>query len=424
MASPHRGLAARKLFSRFRLPLNLSNKKDRRVTNEISATANETMKSCTFEKKSSTRKSSLLDVPVTMFANARATSPLMDVSIANLLRDIRAGRYAASVTSLRNLRAVDAKAYDQKKTELPAFTMSGTAATRKEPLIHSGFIQVDLDDLGESLPTVRDKVMRDPHIAFGFVSPSGDGLKLGLRIDCDRHAESFAAAQVYFRDTFEVAIDKRVKDRLRLCFVSHDPDLWTNPDAAVLPVESVMQVCSKDSSASCTLQTAHLHHYSLHNTASLHNVTKATTSCDTVIENIRQARAALSLLEKENALLAKFYKDVIEPRFQAQPHARNNFLVEAVPFLYRAVSASVVLRLVGCFYDCNRALFNDPREQHLKEAEAVIAGVGETYIRELNADERAVYGELDRRETDGFRICRDLALLPDPEGKREPPACF
>lgn len=65
----------------------------------------------------------------------------------------------------------------------PAFTLSATARSWKEALAHSGFLQVDLDHLGGTRATVRAFVQADPHLAFGFVSPSGQGLKRGVRID-------------------------------------------------------------------------------------------------------------------------------------------------------------------------------------------------------------------------------------------------
>ena len=170
-----------------------------------------------------------------MFADAFAPEP-RTVALDTLLAAIKGDRYAAPIARLRQLRETDPDAYAREKRSLPAFLVSGTAKSRKEPLAHSGLLQVDLDKLNGTMPEVRAKVQADPHVAFGFVSPSGDGLKLGLRIDGDRHAESFAAAEAYFRETYGVAIDRAVKDRLRLCFVSHDPDLWQNPDAVPLPI--------------------------------------------------------------------------------------------------------------------------------------------------------------------------------------------
>lgn len=172
---------------------------------------------------------------VSMFADAFAKVP-RDCELAAVLEAVRTGRYAAQVARLRELRAKDVEAYDREKRKLPAFCISGTAASRTEPLEHSGLLQIDCDKLNGTADTLREQLKNDPHVAFGFVSPSGDGLKLGLRIDGDRHAESFEAAQDYFRDRYGVDVDEKVKDRLRLCFVSHDPEAWTNEKAEPLPI--------------------------------------------------------------------------------------------------------------------------------------------------------------------------------------------
>jgi hypothetical protein len=136
-----------------------------------------------------------------------------------------------------------------EKKNLPAFTISGTAQNRKQPGEHSGLLQIDLDNLNGALESVREKVKLDPHVAFGFVSPSGQGLKLGLRIDGQRHAESFLAAQAYFHGRYGLVIDRMVKDPLRLCFVSFDPDSWTSRDAVSLPLHSSPSI--RLHSASC-----------------------------------------------------------------------------------------------------------------------------------------------------------------------------
>jgi hypothetical protein len=185
---------------------------------------------------------------VTMFANAYVKKKQSDCMLAELLDDVRAGRYAKPIASIRatyqhvRVQTGDVKqakkAVNSAKQRLPSFCMSGTAADRKTPLVHSGFLQIDLDNLGDSLSAVREQVKNDPHVAFGFVSPSGDGLKLGLRITGDRHEESFAMAEGHFMDRYGLRIDKTVKDRFRLCFVSQDPEMWENPNSVVLNIES------------------------------------------------------------------------------------------------------------------------------------------------------------------------------------------
>ena len=141
-----------------------------------------------------------------------------------------------------------------------------------------------------------------------------------------------------------------------------------------------------------------------------------------MLANITAKREALDSLTAKHPNLVRLYTELIEPRYQAQEHARNDFIKQAVPFLYRAVAPQFVLELVGCFYDCNCALFNDTREQHMKEAKAMLESVTKTYTEELNADERGIYDALPGHEQEAFRICRDLAMLPEP--KRDPQTFF
>ena len=62
------------------------------------------------------------------------------------------------------------------------------------------------------------------------------------------------------------------------------------------------------------------------------------------------------------------------------PHQRNAFLNEAIPFLYRAVNPNLIKPLIEVFYIIHRPIFRDPISQHMKEAEALLEGVSETYF--------------------------------------------
>src|SRR5262245_40788930 len=195
---------------------------------------------------------------VSLFENAFAKVPSGEALLSEVLDDIKSERHAAQIAALRRLsgkvlsykqshptattetdpelKALE-KAAKNSKQQLLAFTMSGTCGVRKGKALqsHSGVLQVDIDDL-EQIEPMRSRLMKDPHVAFGFVSPSGRGLKLGLRIDGNHHAASFLAAESYFATTYKAGIDPSVKDLLRLCFVSHDPELWQNHEAKILPV--------------------------------------------------------------------------------------------------------------------------------------------------------------------------------------------
>jgi hypothetical protein len=149
---------------------------------------------------------------------------------------------------------------------------------------------------------------------------------------------------------------------------------------------------------------------------SLHNTPEI------ILRSILARKEALKALAAEHPNLARLYPTIVEARFQAQAGARNDFVVNAVTFLYRAVAKRCVLVLTGCFYDCNHLLFKDSREKHLKEANSMLESVAKSYIESLNAAERRIYDALPEHEQDAFRICRDFASLPEP--KRQPLTFF
>src|ERR1051326_7013928 len=185
----------------------------------------------------SVQNGALLSRRVAMFRNAFDKGRPRSVEVGKILDAIRCGKYASQIQGLRQTLGRDRKAYDEQKPNLAAFCVSGTAASRTHLAQHSGLLKVDLDKTGERLDEMRQRLKSDKHVAFGFVSPGGEGLKLGVVIDGSRHLESFHVVEAYFLDRYNVPIDKKCKDTLRLCFVSYDPELWVNPDAEPFTIE-------------------------------------------------------------------------------------------------------------------------------------------------------------------------------------------
>ena len=76
--------------------------------------------------------------------------------------------------------------------------------------------------------SLREKLKSDPFVLTAFVSPTGRGLKVWVRIlpDTSLHYASFLAAKRHFKEVHGVDIDGDCKDLARLCFVSDDPDIF------------------------------------------------------------------------------------------------------------------------------------------------------------------------------------------------------
>jgi hypothetical protein len=126
---------------------------------------------------------------VARWENALATEG-HTVSLADVIEEVRGERYQLIVRLLRGNWNVWSKDYRNKiKRALPAISVSGTASDRRTLLKHSGVLQVDMDYVSERLVALKEKARKDPFVVFGFTSPSGNGLKLGLRV---QRADSFA----------------------------------------------------------------------------------------------------------------------------------------------------------------------------------------------------------------------------------------
>ena len=129
-----------------------------------------------------------------------------------------------------------------------------------------------------------------------------------------------------------------------------------------------------------------------------------------ILSNMKSREEALNKLKAENPHLHRLYLKLIDQKYHAQPHQRNDFLNEAVPFLYRAVAPKLILPLVEFFYIVHSAIFNDSLGDHMKEAKALLKGVSETYRGTLSPDEQSLLEALKEREQIAYRILRDLAM--------------
>ena len=151
------------------------------------------------------------------------------IHLQDVLRDIQGGRYKTEVEKIRNSLNSGTNVAAELKKRLPGIMFSGLFSKRSAEGLKakSGLICADLDKV-ENIEAVRVKIQRDPHALAVFVSPSGTGLKVLLRIDPERsHLESFTATERYFLKTFGLELDKFCKDVCRLCFVSYDPKLFS-----------------------------------------------------------------------------------------------------------------------------------------------------------------------------------------------------
>jgi hypothetical protein len=145
------------------------------------------------------------------------------------------------VTKLRSLKTKKEKSDFKKK--FPYVTFSGVFEERAaDKLIeHSGFIVLDFDDL-EHLEDTFEQLKSESYIFAMFVSPRGTGLKILVKINPNKHLDSFLELEKYFSKNYNLKVDPSGKDVCRACFLTYDPNLFQNQDSKLFSIDDFYTV--------------------------------------------------------------------------------------------------------------------------------------------------------------------------------------
>jgi hypothetical protein len=165
--------------------------------------------------------------------------PIEDIPLSTIISNIKTGAYAESIEAIRMAKGMGKhERADQLKKELLAFTPSATFKDgRKKDLLtgYSGFVHLDFDKLGaDDLQRTFDLTAKNPFTYACFTSPSGDGLKVFIKVNADHqtHEQAYKQVQEHFEQTLQIQADPKCKDITRLCFVSDDPNAFLNESAS------------------------------------------------------------------------------------------------------------------------------------------------------------------------------------------------
>ncbi len=170
------------------------------------------------------------------YPSIKALKPSHILSLQEVCQIIQGSGLKTTTQEHRNRIKINPKDKSVKQS-LPAITCSGNFAGRKVDTLKqlSGFIQIDIDELQQPLAEVVKKIKVDPYTCLSFISPSGDGLKVLVRIpeDKENHKSYFLALEHYYQTKYNIAIDPAVKDLTRLMYLCYDPKVFLNLRAKV-----------------------------------------------------------------------------------------------------------------------------------------------------------------------------------------------
>lgn len=177
---------------------------------------------------------------VSLYANVKDTAG--DIKpIAHIINLIQSNNKII----IENIRSYqDKKTRNKLKNELSGFTASGTFTKRKaDGLIqHSGLIQIDIDEIDE-VSQMKEILSNDPFTYLCFLSPSGNGIKLLVKIEANAksHLQSFKELEAYYLSKYGITIDPSTKDLSRLCFLSYDPNLYYNKNSELFKCSNTVE---------------------------------------------------------------------------------------------------------------------------------------------------------------------------------------
>lgn len=164
-------------------------------------------------------------------------------SIQDILKDIISDRYKDQVENIRYLLSSgkDSEA-DHKKKLLTAFTVCGTFdKVRQAQYItnYNSHIIIDYDKLQiDQLVSFKKASSDIPYTLACFISPSGKGLKIIVKVDSQLqdHKAAFQEVTSYYDKILGIKSDQSGKDVSRLCFMSYDPQCFRRHNPTVFPV--------------------------------------------------------------------------------------------------------------------------------------------------------------------------------------------
>jgi twinkle protein len=167
---------------------------------------------------------------VTIFKNITDSKNPYYPKLSKIVDRIKTGNVKDLIEKIRTIQ--DKKDRDKYKKQLPSICFSGLFTHRANDAVkkHTGLVAIDFDHL-ENYKDFRESIIKDKYTFIAFKSPSGDGLKVVVKIPANikTHHLSCKALKVYYKtnklDNFE--------DIARVCYESYDPDIFVNPKSDV-----------------------------------------------------------------------------------------------------------------------------------------------------------------------------------------------
>lgn len=171
-----------------------------------------------------------MNLILTSFYDSIKSNSNIDRNMLDVFSEIQNGKYQTEIIKLRKNLGHS----KELKQNLNCFMISGTfAGSKKQENLnsYSQIIHLDYDYLPiDQLLTLKTKVSEISTTFACFISPSGKGLKVFIRINSTsyEHQMMYQEIRSFYDDVIGFESDNSCSNINRACFVSWDPELFLN----------------------------------------------------------------------------------------------------------------------------------------------------------------------------------------------------
>lgn len=166
---------------------------------------------------------------VSFYKSAKDVSPYQSKDVGIFLDRIRTGKSEKLVKEIRFQTTKEEK--NKLKIQLPGVTFAGEFIKRNNNSLKksSGLMIIDIDEV-EDVISLKEDIIKNKHVYSAWISPSGNGLKLLVKIPMVETDQDYKRIFKQVRELFS-DVDESGKDISRFCFESYDPNIYINLEA-------------------------------------------------------------------------------------------------------------------------------------------------------------------------------------------------
>lgn len=162
---------------------------------------------------------------------------IVDEDLDTVIQTIREERFKKRINKMRACYDTDKASYDYLKHKLPVILFTGIYKHYGNDglLVPSNLAIIDFDKIPlQELAAVSRMLEKDPYTYVKFLSPSGRGYKVVVKVEDNRDNQSntgyLDALKGHYANPYW---DNNNKGICRACFFSSDKHIYVNPDSRV-----------------------------------------------------------------------------------------------------------------------------------------------------------------------------------------------